>query len=139
MKIYEAKTVIRAPRDRIWRLLTDAPGYPAWNPTIEKLDGTIALGHKIELHVKASGRAFSLQVTELVPGERMVWTGGLPLGLFKGERTYTLADVDGAIEVTMREVFSGVMAGVITKKIPDLQPAFEAFVAALKQRAEQAT
>jgi hypothetical protein len=138
MKVYEARTVCRAPRERIWALLTDAPGYPAWNPTIARLEGRIALGEKLVLHVKASGRAFALEVTALVPEQRMVWTGRAPLGLFKGERTYTLADVDGGIEVTMREVFTGAMAGVITRAMPDLQPAFEQFVAALKRRAEQA-
>ncbi len=139
MKVYEAKILIRAPRDRIWTLLTDAPGFPAWNPTVQKIDGTIALGEKITLHVPGTKRAFKLAVTELVPLQRMVWTGGMPLELFKGERTYTLAGVEGGIEVTMREVFSGAMSGLITKSIPDLQPSFDAFMAALKQRAEQAT
>ena len=30
--------------------------------------------------------AFSLRVTEFVPPRRMVWTGGMPLGLFTGTR-----------------------------------------------------
>jgi hypothetical protein len=25
-----------------------------------------------------------VKVTEFVPGQRMVWSGGMPLGLFKG-------------------------------------------------------
>ena len=67
----------------------------------------------------------------------MVWTGGMPLGLFKGERTYTLVpDRDGVI-FSMTEVYSGPMAGMITKSIPDLQPAFDEFGACLKQAAEK--
>jgi hypothetical protein len=38
----------------------------------------------------------------------------------------------------MREVYSGVMAPMITGSIPDLQPAFDEFAAALKRQAEGA-
>jgi len=31
-----------------------------------------------------------VKVTEFVPGSRMTWSGGMPLGLFKGVRTFTL-------------------------------------------------
>jgi hypothetical protein len=36
----------------------------------------------------------------------------------------------------MEEVFDGLMAGVIGKSIPDLQPVFDEFAACLKARAE---
>jgi hypothetical protein len=36
----------------------------------------------------------------------------------------------------MREEFSGLMAPLITRSIPDLQPAFDQFAADLKARAE---
>jgi hypothetical protein len=29
---FEASADIRAPADRIWGILTDAPGYPTWTP-----------------------------------------------------------------------------------------------------------
>lgn len=61
----------------------------------------------------------------------------MPLGLFKGVRTFRLrARDDGEIEFAMREVYSGLLAPLITKSIPDLQPAFDAFAAALKAKAE---
>ena len=37
----------------------------------------------------------------------------------------------------MREVFTGLMAPLITKSIPDMQPVFDQFAADLKRRAEQ--
>lgn len=36
----------------------------------------------------------------------------------------------------MREEFSGLMAPLITRSIPDLQPSFDRFAADLKARAE---
>jgi hypothetical protein len=67
----------------------------------------------------------------------MVWSGGMPLGLFTGKRTYTLTPAkDGGVAFAMREEFSGLLAPLITRSIPDLQPAFDAFAADLKRRAE---
>jgi len=61
----------------------------------------------------------------------------MPLGLFTGERSYTLApEAGGAVTFTMSEVFSGPLSGRITRAIPDLQPAFDAFAADLKRAAE---
>jgi hypothetical protein len=43
------------------------------------------------VHSKISpGQAFRLTVREFVPARRMVWSGGVPLGLFKGKRVFTL-------------------------------------------------
>lgn len=44
---------------------------------------------------------------------------------------------DGGIESSMTEVFSGLMAPMITKSIPDLQPVFAEFATCLKRAAEQ--
>jgi hypothetical protein len=58
--------------------------------------------------------------------------------LFKGVRTYTLApDGAAATKFVMREEYSGLMAPLITRSIPDMQPSFDQFAAGLKARAEQ--
>lgn len=59
------------------------------------------------------------------------------MGLFKGIRTYSLTPRDGGVEFSMTEEFSGLMAPLITRSIPDMQPAFEEFAGCLKRRAEQ--
>jgi len=137
VKAFETKTVVRAPVDRIWALLTDAPGYPSWNTTVDRIEGRIALGEKITVHAKVSpGRAFPVRVSALVPNERMVWSGGMPLGLFKGERTFSLTRAGDGVEFSMREVYTGLFSPMIERSIPDLQPAFDEFAGALKARAE---
>ena len=40
-------------------------------------------------------------------------SGGMPFGLFKGERTFTLTPRSGAVEFAMREVFSGLLSPLI--------------------------
>jgi hypothetical protein len=137
VKTFRTKTLIHAPAERIWALLTDAPAYPSWNSTIEKLVGRIGPGEKLKVFAKLSpGRGFPVRVTEFDRNQRMVWTGGMPFGLFKGVRTFLLVPKDGAIEFRMQEVFSGPLAGLIQGSLPDLGPAFEEFAAALKARAE---
>lgn len=138
MKSFHASTLIRSTPETIWSILTDASRWSEWNTTVSKIAGKIAPGEKITIYAKVNpGRAFPLKVSEFVPGKKMVWAGGMPLGLFKGERTYTLTPrSDGQVEFDMREEFSGLMAPLITKSIPDLQPSFEEFALALKQRAE---
>ena len=138
MKSFAASVAIRARAETIWSLLTDAAGYPKWNSTVAKVEGRIAPGEKVTVYAKATpGRAFPLKVTVFEAGRRMVWAGGMPLGLFTGRRTYTLAPAkDGTVEFAMREEFSGLLAPLIARSIPDLQPAFDAFAADLKRQAE---
>ena len=80
-----------------------------------------------------------MKVTEFSPAERMVWSGGMPLGLFKGVRTFTLTPEDGATRFPMREEYTGPMLPLIWRSMPDLQPSFEQFARGLKARAEQAS
>ena len=138
MKQFATSIVIRAPAATVWRLLTDASEYPRWNSTVEKVDGRIAAGESLKVYTKAmSGRAFPLTVTELVAPRRMVWSGGMPLGLFTGARTYTLDErAGGQVAFGMREEFTGLLAPLITRNIPDLQPSFDQFAADLKRAAE---
>jgi hypothetical protein len=135
---FATRTTISASAEAVWAILTDAERYPTWNPTVSKVDGRIAPGEKITVHATISpGRAFPVTVAELVPGQRMVWTGGMPLGLFKGVRTFTLAVNGAGVEFQMQERFSGPLASMIRKSMPDLQPAFDEFAAALKRTAER--
>ncbi len=137
MPRFSTTATIAATPDAVWALLTDAPGYPTWNPTVERVDGAIVPGGRITVRARVSpGRAFPVKVTTFDPPARVVWTGGMPLGLFRGVRTFTLTPDDGSVRFSMEEVYSGPLTPLIGRTIPDLQPAFDAFAVALKERAE---
>jgi hypothetical protein len=129
---------IAAAADTVWSLLTDAAGYPDWNSTVARIEGRIAPGAKLTLHAKASsGRAFPLRVSLFEAPARMVWTGGMPLGLLTGTRTFTLTPTpDGGVLFSMDETFTGLMAWLITRSMGKMLPAFQAFAADLKRAAE---
>jgi hypothetical protein len=138
MKTFAAAVTINATPERIWSILTDAARYPEWNPTVTKVDGQIAPGGRISLHVTINpGRAFPVKVVTFEPPRRMVWRGGMPLGLFVGERVFVLTPARDGVEFTMQETFTGPLAPLIGRTIPDLQPAFDQFAASLKREAER--
>jgi hypothetical protein len=138
MKEYSATTTIEASPEAIWAIITDAPSFPEWDPVAERIEGRIAPGETIKAYTKLSpGRAFPAKVTEFEPGRKMVWSGGMPLGLFKGVRTFTL-EPQGATSTkfTIREVFSGPLLPLFGGSLPDMTIPFQQFVEGLKKRAE---
>ncbi len=138
MKHYETTATIAATPEAVWSVLTDASAWPSWDSGVTAVDGRIAEGEKVTVRTEVSpGRAFPVTVTALEAPRRMVFRGGMPLGLFRGERTYTLTPSDGgATTFRMREEYTGPMLGLIWKSMPDLQPSFDRFATGLKQRVE---
>lgn len=134
---YHIEETINAPAEKVWSLLGDSSTWTDWNPTIVSIEGPIAVGQKVKLVSTLNPkRTFNLSVTDLVPNQRMVWSDGMPLGLFTGERTYTLTETDGATTFAMTEEYTGLLAGMITKSIPDMTDSFAEFAAGLKDAAE---
>jgi hypothetical protein len=138
MTTYAVERTIAAPAETIWALLTDASSFADWNTTVVDLQGTIAPGEKIALKSTLDPkRTFKLKVTEFEAPRRMVWSSGMPLGLFTGRRTYELTPAgNGNTTYSMREEFTGLMAPLITKSIPDMTENFTEFAAALAAAAE---
>ena len=137
---YHVSRRIEASPQRVWSLLTDASTYRDWNRAVVSIDGTIAPGGTVSLvSIANPKRTFKLHVTEMTPPSRMVWTDGMPLGLFKGERTYTVEARDGVTRFEMTAVYSGLLAGLFTKAIPDLTESFNVFADSLKAAAEAQT
>ncbi len=138
MKEYSATAMIQASPEKIWAILTRGANYSEWDPGTERIEGEIAAGKKITAYSTLSpGRAFPVKVSEFIPGRKMTWRSGMPLGLFKGERTFTLIPQDnGMTQFVLREVFSGPMLAFMGNSIPDMTETFEEFVNGLKNRAE---
>jgi len=141
MKYYEASTSIAATPEAIWSVLTDGAGYTGWDSGVDKVEGRIAPGETIKVYSQASpGRAFPVKVTDFTPSRTMRWSGGMPLGLFKGERTFSLTPQgEGQTRLHVREEYTGPLLGLMWRSMPDLQPSFNKFVNGLKQRAERTT
>ncbi len=138
MTTYSVTRNIAAPAQTIWSLLTDANTYPDWNRSVLNIEGQIVEGERIKLtSIVNPDRQFKLNVSDVDAPNSMVWWDGMPLGLFKGVRTFQLTPKDGGVEFSMEEVYSGLMAPMITKSIPDMTESFELFADGLKAEAEK--
>jgi hypothetical protein len=140
MRGFEASSVIKAEPAAIWAVLTDGAGWTSWDSAVVRLEGTVAPGEKVTVYPEVNPqRGFAVKVIDFVPAKRMTWRGGMPLGLFTGTRTYVLTpQSDGSVRFAMREEYTGPMAGLIFKSIPDLGPSFQKFAEGLKRRVESA-
>lgn len=137
MTPYHVTRDIAAPPSTVWSILTDAKRLSDGSFSIIRIDGQIAEGASFKLWSEVDPkRAFPIRVALMAPETRMEWHGGMPLGLFLGNRQFTLTPSETGTRFEMKETYSGLLKGLITKAIPDLQPSFEKFADALKERAE---
>jgi uncharacterized protein YndB with AHSA1/START domain len=125
---------IAATPERVWELLTNAPGYPAWNPAVRAIDGSIAHGQRIKVRAGDGSRAtrfkvarshregrFHLRVAPRVvlppeptapehpdvEGETMIWAGGMPLRLLSRVRVFTVRPAANGVHFRIEEIVSG--------------------------------
>ena len=128
---------IKAPRDKVWSIITDGSQFTTWNSTITYFEGAIAKGQKVKLKSTLDEkRTFSLKVAEMVTNERMVWKDGTA-PFFKGVRTYTLSETAGGTIFTMTEKIGGLMFPMAASSIPDFKESFEQFASDLKTESEK--
>lgn len=132
---------------RVPRRVADLPvRFERWLASVARVvgpicatgtEGPITEGGTISLVSTVNPkRTFRLEVTEMTAPTRMVWSDGMPLGLFKGVRTYQLIEQGDSTEFSMTEEFSGLLSGHITKAIPDMTESFNQFANGLKAAAE---
>ena len=142
MTASSATTTIHAAPEVVWHILTDAPAYPLWEPEVDRIDGTIAPGKRITVFTTYQPtRGVTFRVTEFVANRRMTWASGLPLGLYRRLRTFTLNPIgDDRVQITSGEEFSGPLLPRLAGSLPDLTNVtkrMSEFVVALAARAEE--
>lgn len=136
MPTFEATTAVAAPAPTVWSTLLQTGRWTSWDRQLESVEGALAHDGRLELRVRGQSRTFRLRVTAWDPPYRLVVTGGMPFGLFTGTRTFDIVDEGPGSTVTVREVYTGPLAGLIGRSVPDLQPSFDAFVQGLREDAE---
>ena len=138
MRFYEASSMITSSPEAVWAVLADGDAWPSWGSGVERVEGQIAPGEKVTIRSEAApARAFPVKVTQYEPPACMQFRGGMPLGLFRGVRTFGLsAEGNGQTSFRVREEYSGPLLGLIWRSMPDSGPSFEQFAQGLKRRVE---
>jgi hypothetical protein len=128
---------INAKPDVVWRILTNAEGFPHWNSTVSGIDGQIREGERIQIHAPGTTRTFKPKVKDVVTNSHMKWSDGLPL-IFNGSRTFELRpSSEGSTDFVMQEEFSGLLFALVKRSLPDFKPIFESYANDLKKEAER--
>ena len=144
MQTLHAAADIDAPAEQVWRVVTDFPRYPEWNPFIVRASGDQRVGGRLELTITAPDvRAvtFRPRVVDLEPGRLIRWKGRLWIpGLFDGRHSLTVEPLDDArSRFTTHEDVSGILVPVLGKVMRASQQGFELMAEALARRvADQA-
>ena len=142
MKLISVSTVIAAPADLVWQILSDGPAYRRWNPFITQLEGRLAVGQRLRVRIAPpGGRAMTFRptVTSAQPAHHLAWLGrlGVP-GVFDGAHSFTLEPLsDGRTRFTQSETFRGLLAPVMGGVLARTERGFAAMNEALRTRAER--
>jgi len=131
------EAAIRAPTAIVWRLLTDAQGFPRWNSTVSAIEGEIREGERIRIYAPGTKQTFTPRVSDVELERRMRWSDGID-AIFRGVRIFQLKPNGvGSTDFMMEERFSGVMFALTKGMMPDFRPIFEAYANDLKREAER--
>lgn len=134
---------IDAPPRRVWAVLTDFEGYPAWNPFITQARGTARAGARLKVRIEPpGGRAgtFTPVVTEAVPERSLAWLGTLGAAwVFAGAHQFRLEPLPGGgTRFVHSETFGGLLVRLVRRSLEtSTRRGFEAMNAALKAEAEK--
>jgi hypothetical protein len=132
-------TVVDAPAETVWRVITDLDHYGEWNPFITALSGDLRVGGRLSATFALAGakpRTFTPTVTVLEPGRRLTWLGHLAIrGLFDAEHTIAISPREQRTELTHTEHFRGLFVPLLRGTLAKTHQAFLAMDAALARRA----
>ncbi len=132
---------IDAPIDVVWDTLTDLASYPRWNPMTPRVEGELVEGNTLALTARVGRwlRTQEQRVYEVVPNDRLVWSGAYGPELVRGIRTQRVRALpDGRTRYQTEDRFYGPLKGITVRQVgPTLHRGFVAMAAALKEEAER--
>lgn len=115
MPTVEKSVSINAPRDVVWRVLSDVAAWPEWLPTVtsvQPLDGkSLSLGSRF-LVCQPKLRPATWVVTELEQPRRFVWRARSPGLQMIAEHT-VVEGPTAMSNVVLRFSFSGPLGGLV--------------------------
>jgi hypothetical protein len=133
---------IAAPVETVWHILTDLDRYHEWNPFIQRAEGEVSEGIRLNVFIQApggAGMAFRPTVTRVIPEREFRWLGHLFVsGLFDGEHIFELQPLDSSrTRFFQRERFRGILVPLLKGMLVKSEHGFRQMNEALKRQAEE--
>jgi hypothetical protein len=98
MKELVTDILINASPSAVWKVLTDLPAYPEWNPFIRSISGDLKPGGRLTVVIQPPegwSMTFRPRVLAATPNTELRWLGRLLIsGLFDGEHSFHLERLD---------------------------------------------
>lgn len=134
---------IDAPREQVWRVLTDLDSYGDWNPVIRKAEGRLQAGSRIKVRFEPeppSSREFRPRLLVVDEGRQLRWLGNPGVrGVLESQHYFILRDREGGTRLEHGMVFYGLVVPLAGGRLAAAtRGPFERMNAALKERAELA-
>ncbi|BBY06331.1 SRPBCC family protein [Mycobacterium noviomagense] len=108
---YVCEETVHAPADRVWQLLVDVEGWPAWTESMREItrldDGPLKVGSRSRV-VQPKGRPMVWTVTELEPMRNFTWAASQPGLTF--EAVHRIEDSGDRVRTTLEFNGSGPLA-----------------------------
>lgn len=149
MRTIAASATIDAPLARVWAVLSDLSSYPAWSPFVVAVDGPLAVGTPVTLHVAMTPGRKPLRQVETVskvdpPGagaDRAELSWGTVMGhptLLRAERYQRLTALGpGQTRYETADEFEGLLVPIVFALYgASIQRGFDETARALKARCE---
>ncbi|MFF1252605.1 SRPBCC family protein [Pseudarthrobacter sp. NPDC058329] len=136
MKSFQAQALILAATGAVWEVLTDTGNFTVWDSGIKAVSGELRPGSTVRVRIAGSGRRTLRFRVILIPGRTITWTRWLSLGLGRVTRTVSLSDHGGFTHLTVIQTTKGVPPRLFDGTGADTDHILQAFVDAVKFRAE---
>lgn len=142
MNHIHTETVINAPVERVWQVLTNFAEFPRWNPFIRAIGGDLKPGARLDMTTQFfNSRKMNFRSTLLrvVPNRELRWLGHFLLPhIFDGEHYFLLEPLEpGRTHLVHDEMFSGLLVPFFSRRLTrETRQGFEEMNRALKARAE---
>jgi uncharacterized membrane protein len=108
---YVREEIVHAPATRVWQLLVDVQGWPAWTESMREIkrleDGPFMVGSRSRVR-QPKGRPMVWTVTELEPMRVFTWVATQP-GLSL-EAVHRIDDAGDGVRTTPEFIVTGPLA-----------------------------
>ncbi len=134
--ITQDEIVIAAGLNTVWNLLTDIAAWPNWQHDIDRANLNTPLGVGAIFHWSTAGLAITSTVAELIPHERIAWSG-LMDGITDVHVWRFMPVRDGGVRVQTEESWNGEPARLNRESMQRaLDQSIRLWLESLKRRAE---
>lgn len=122
MKEIKAEIEISSTPDKVWEVLMDLPGWAEWNPIVNKIEGKLEVGEKLNIVMCGSNgkdsKRYAANIT-VIDENKCFRFIAVMMGkfMFSADRIIELEKTANGTLFIQREIYSGIMVSLFWAKL----------------------